>query len=1154
MQYVPLHLHSEYSLLDGAIKLKDLCKFAKENDMPAVAVTDHGVMYGAIDFYKTAKEIGIKPLVGCEFYVYDGELSEKNSSKTHLNHLVLIAKDKQGYANLVKLVSIAHCEGFYYKPRVNFELIKKYSEGLICLSACVQGEIADLILQKELLKAKETAQKYKDLFNDDYYIELQDHGLDPQKRSNPDLINIAKELDIKMVLTNDSHYLRKEDADWHDTLLCLQTNALKSDEVRFHFPNNEFYVKTVSELRDAFKWMDSETFDQAIKNTVEIAEKCHLIIEMGNSPMPNYEVPKAHTVESYLELKVKEGLGKRYKEITPEIEERVKYELGVIEQMGFSAYFLITWDFINFAKQNGIPVGPGRGSAAGSIVAYALEITDLDPIRHNLLFERFLNPERISMPDVDIDFCIERRSEVIDYVAKKYGADKVCQIVTFGTFAAKAALKGVARVFNIPFAESNKLSALIPSTPGAKIDDALQEGMELKNLYDTDPEIKKLVDMAKSIEGIKNNIGMHAAGVIISHQPLNEIVPVQPSKEGIIITEYPMADLEKLGLLKMDFLGLRNLTIISKTLKMVKNRHGLDIDINSIPLDDKKTYKMLTKGETAGVFQLESSGMKKLVRDLKPTVFEDLGALVALFRPGPLESGMVTDFVERKHGRQKITYAHPLLEPILKDTYGTIVYQEQIMQIFQTLAGYSLGGADMVRRMMGKKKIEEMAKQKEKFIEGAGKNGMLAKDATELFEQIEKFAEYCFNRSHSAAYAFVAYQTAYLKAHYTVEYLSALLSSVAGDQDKTQAYIEEALKYGIKVLPPDINKSYSEFTPDENNIRFGLASIKQVGEIVVEAIITEREENGGFESIYDFCKRVDSKCSNKRVMEGLIKAGAFSNIEKSRKQLLDNLEYIVSTANKEAAAKELGQGSLFDTMDCEAPAFQLAGNDEEFDDKQVQSFEKEFLGFYVTSHPLSSIRDKLPFLMTHKISEINEIADGKMVTICGLITAVKQIPTKKDPTKFIKFITIEDLTGKIEIVCFHKKLVEYDSFLQSEHKVIISGRVSRRDEENVSLILETAKPVENSNIFTLELLEEISYEELVALKDILFKYNGSDPVVIKVSSGDDDVKVISSSIFWVNSSNELVNTIKKHFGKKVVASIKSIDCKLDEEEHEVCEV
>lgn len=1145
VQYVPLHLHTEYSLLDGAIRLKDLCQFAVDNNMPAVAITDHGVMYGAIDFYRTAKEYNLKSIIGCEFYVYNGELSEKNSHSNQLYHLVLLAKDKQGYANLVKLVSIAHCEGFYYKPRINFEYIKKFSEGLICLSACVAGEISDLILNHEVDKAREVAKKYKELFKDDYYIELQDHGLDKQKRANPDLIKIAKELDIKMVITNDSHYLKKEDADWHDTLLCLQTNALKEDQNRFHFPNNEFYVKTVSELRDAFKWLDSDTFDECIKNTVDIAEKCHVIIEFGNSPLPHYEVPPNHTVETYLDFKVREGLEERYEKITPEIEQRVKYELGIIEQMGFSAYFLITWDFINYAKKNGIPVGPGRGSAAGSVVAYALGITDLDPIRHNLLFERFLNPERYSMPDVDIDFCIERRGEVIDYVTQKYGDDKVCQIITFGTFAAKAALKGVARVFDIPFAESNRLSGLIPSHPGARIDEALAEGMELKKIYDSDPETKKLVDMAKAIEGIKNNIGTHAAGVIISHKPLNEIVPVQPSKEGIIITEYPMADLEKLGLLKMDFLGLRNLTIISKALKLIKMRHGIDLDINRIPLDDKPTYDMLTKGETAGVFQLESSGMRKLVRDLKPNVFEDLGALVALFRPGPLESGMVEDFVERKHGRQAITYAHELLKPILQDTYGTIVYQEQIMQIFQVLAGYTLGQADMVRRMMGKKKKDEMAKQKEKFIEGAAKHAMSTKASTELFEQIEKFAEYCFNRSHSAAYAFVAYQTAYLKCHYTVEYLSALLSSVASDQEKTQAYIEEAQRYGIKVLPPDINKSYAEFTPDDNNIRFGLASIKQVGEVVVEAIIKERNENGPFESIYDYCKRIDSKCTNKRVLEGLIKSGAFSNIEKSRKQLLDNLEYIVATASRENQAKELGQVSLFDGLtesdDFVGAKFQLSGTDEEFDQKQLQMFEKEFLGFYVSSHPLSSIRDKLPFLMTHKVSELPEIASEKLVTVCGLITSVRQIPTKKDPTKFIKFIALEDLSGKVEIVCFNKKIVEYGDLLKSEERVIISGKVSHRDEEQTSIILESAKPVENSNILTLELLEEISYEELVALKDILVKHNGSDPVMIKLKSDGEVVKILSSSLFWVESTNELISQIKHFLPNKVVATIKSLD-------------
>ncbi len=1144
--YVPLHLHSEYSLLDGAIRVKELCEFAKENNMPAVAITDHGVMYSAIEFYRVAKETGIKALIGCEFYVHDGDIHEKNASHNPLYHLVLIAKDKTGYMNLVKLVSIAHCEGMYYKPRINFELLEKYHDGLICSSACLGGEVLQNLLNKNYEGAKEAAKKYKDLFGEDYYIELQDHGLEEQKRTNPDLIKIAKELDIKMIITNDSHYLRKEDADWHDTLLCLQTNALKDDPNRFHFPNNEFYVKTPDELRDAFRWLDSETFDQCIQNTVDIAEQCHLTLLGEKSPLPYYEVPKGHTAESYLDLKVHEGLKARYGDIPPEIEKRVKYELGIIEQMGFSAYFLITWDFIHFAKTHDIPVGPGRGSAAGSVVAYALGITDLDPIEHHLLFERFLNPERYSMPDVDIDFCIERRGEVIDYVTQKYGADKVCQIITFGTYAAKAAMKGVARVFNIPFARSNYLSSLIPAEPKAKIEDALKPGMELKKLYDEDPEVKKLVDMAKAIEGIKNNVGTHAAGVIISHKPLNEIVPVQPSKDGIIVTEYPMADLEKLGLLKMDFLGLRNLTMISKTMKLIKQRRGIEFDINKIPLDDKETYEMLESGDTDGVFQLESTGMKKLVKDLKPDVFEDLGALVALFRPGPLESGMVQDFVERKHGRQKISYAHPLLEPVLKDTYGTIVYQEQIMQVFQVLADYTLGQADMVRRMMGKKKLDEMAQQKGKFIEGAARHGMSAKDAAALFEQIEKFASYCFNRSHSAAYAFVAYQTAYLKCHYKVEYLSCLLSSVSSDQDKTQLYIEEAQKNGIKVMPPDINKSYAEFAPDGNNIRFGLASIKQVGEVVVEAIIKEREANGEYKSIYDFCKRVDPKCTNKRVMEGLIKSGAFSNIEKSRKQLLENLEYIVSTANKEAQAKELGQVSLFaglqDSEDFAGTKFQLSGSDEEFDQRQLQNFEKEFLGFYVTSHPLSTIRDKLPFLMTHKITEIAGLPNDKVVTICGLITTARQIPTKKDPTKFIKFVTVEDLTGKIEVVCFNNKLADFGTFLEPEQRVIISGKVSKRSEEEAaSIIVDSVKPVDNSNIFTIEIKDELKYEELILLKQILCAYAGSDPVILKLKDENSEVKVLTASMFWVDSCNDLVNKIEQKFKDRITVNVKSLD-------------
>lgn len=1168
-EYVPLHLHTEYSLLDGAIRIGDLVKFCAENNMPGVAVTDHGVMYGAMDLYIDADKNNSKerekaeqdpnykpklvnPIVGCEFYVHDGDISERNPSHNPRYHLVLLVKNNQGYKNIVKLASKAHIEGFYMKPRINWELLEQYHEGLICSSACLGGEVLQNLLKGDYEKAKATAKRFKDLFGEDYYIELQDHGLEEQKRTNPDLIRIAKELDIKMIITNDSHYLKKEDADWHDTLLCMQTKSSKSDTNRFHFPNNEFYVKTVSELRDSFKWLDSETFDECIKNTVEISKKCHITVEW-KAPLPDFPVPEGFTTDTYLEKLVYQGIRRKYhqEEIEPKLQERAKYELGVIEQMGFSAYFLITWDFIHYAKTHDIPVGPGRGSAAGSLVAYALDITDLDPIEHNLLFERFLNPERFSMPDIDTDFCIEKRGKVIDYVVEKYGADKVCQIITFNTLAARNAMKSVARVFDIPYARSKQLSDLISGDPGAKISDSLQDGMELKTLYDSDPEVKRLVDTALHVEGLKNATGMHAAGVIISYKPLDEIVPVQHGKDGVVVTQYHREILEKMKLLKMDFLGLRNLTMISKTVKLIKKCQDIDLDINHIPLDDKPTYDMLIRGETVGVFQLESQGMTNLVKKLQPDVFEDLGALVALFRPGPLGSGMVDVFVDRKHGRQEITYPHPRLEKVLKDTYGTMVYQEQIMQIFQEMADYSLGQADMVRRMMGHKDPAAMAAQEDKLIEGSAKYGMKAEDAKTLFEQIQNFASYCFNRAHSSAYAFVAYQTAFLKCHYPVEYLSSLLSSVAGDQEKTQAYIEEALKYGIKVLPPDINKSYLEYAPDGKNIRFGLASIKQVGEGVIEEIIKEREANGDFKSIYDFIKRVDVKCANKRALEGLIKAGAFSTIEKSRKQLMENLEYITSTASKEAKEKESGQGSLFDmlgdTASVEDAKFHLSGSDEEYDARQIQIFEKEFLGFYVTSHPLSTIRDKLPFLMTHKISQIPDIPNDKVVTICGLVTATKQIPTRNDPTKFVRFVTIEDLTGKIDTLAFNSKIAEYNDFLQNEQRIIVSGKVSRRSDDDPPIILvDTVKPVDNSNIFTIELKDELKFEELMLMKQMLCKFSGSDPVMLKLPDLTGDVKILASSMFWVNSSNDLVNMLHKRFGERIGISIKSMDTNLKE--------
>ena len=1166
---IPIHLHTEFSLLDGMIRVSELVNYAKENELPAIAITDHGVMYSAIEFYEKAKEAGINPLIGCEFYVHDGDIHQKDNTHNPCYHLVIIAKNSQGYKNLIKLVSTAWCEGFYYKPRINFELLKQYHEGLICSSACLGGEVLKHLANGEYEKAKETAKRYQDLFGEDYYIELQDHGLEEQKRTNPLLIKLAKELGIKMIITNDSHYLKKEDADAQDSLLCLQTNADKSDPNRFHFPNNEFYVKSKEEMRQAFSWMDDATFEECVKNTEEIANKCDIEIELGNAPLPHYDVPEGYTNETYLEKIVMDGLKKRYGEINEELKERVNYELGVICKMGFAAYFLITWDFIHYAKTHGIPVGPGRGSAAGSVVAYALEITDLDPIRHHLLFERFLNEERFTMPDIDIDFCIEKRGQVIDYVTKKYGEDKVCQIITFSTYAPKAAFKGIARILKVPFAEANKLTGLIEpaielaqaTNPKAKwIKDALKvDGSELKKLYDEDYHInvpetgeqisyRKIIDMACAIEGLKCGTGTHAAGVIISHAPLDTILPIQPSKDGIVQTGYPPHEVtEVLSLLKMDFLGLRNLTMIYKTVDMVKKYQNIDVDINNIPLDDADTYKMLVRGETIGVFQLESQGMMNLVKRLKPDVFEDLGALVALFRPGPLGSGMVDEFVDRKHGVKAVTYAHPLLEPILKDTYGTIVYQEQIMQVFRALADYSLGEADIVRRMMGKKKIEEMQKQKTKFIELAStRHDMDPKDATTLFEQIEAFASYCFNRSHSAAYAFVAYQTAYLKCHYPVEYLSALLSSVSDNKDQTQLYIQEANKLGIKVLPPDINKSYLEYAPDGANIRFGMAAIKQVGAPVVEAIIKERDENGEFKSIFDFCKRVDAKYVNKKSLEGLIKAGAFSNIEKSRKQLFENIEHILDVTSKEAKDKAMGQVSLFATMgedsDFANVQYQLLGSDEEYSDRDIQLFEKEFLGFYVTSHPLFTIRDKMQFLTTHSIIGLEKVEEDGVATICGLITATRQIPTKKDPTKFLRFVTIEDLTGKVDAVCFHKKLLDYGEVLQQDIKVVVTGKVQHRGENQISLLIDSVKPVDNANIVTIKLLDEIKYEELCGIKNILANYHGDDPVMFKLPEVNGySARIMTSPIFWVSTTNDFINNVKKVFPNRVDISVSSLD-------------
>ncbi len=1145
MSYVPLHLHTEYSLLDGAIKIKELLKFCKEKEFPACAITDHGVMYGAIDFYKKAKENNIKPILGCEFYVHNGDIAVKDPNNNPCNHLVLLAKNKQGYKNLIKLVSIAHLEGFYYKPRINHELIEQHSEGLICLSACLGGEINALVLQGKVDEAKERAKWYQNIFGEDYYMELQEHNLPEQKKANPILISIAKELGIELVITNDSHYLKPENAKAQDILLCLQTGKDYDDPNRMRFPNNEFYVKTKDELRVTFNWMDDELFNRCIENTVKIADKCNLILELGKTLLPNYPVPEGHTIETYLTKLVKDGLVTRYGEITPELDERYRYELGVIEKMGFAAYFLIVWDFINYSKTHNVPVGPGRGSAAGSLIAYALGITEIDPMKHGLMFERFLNPDRISMPDVDIDFCIEKRADVIDYVMRKYGEDKVCQIITFGTFAAKAAIKGVARVLKLDFTTSNNLTKMMVSGPKTYIDDSLKDGMPLKEVYDNDPKIREVIDIAKSIEGLTFNTGTHAAGVIIAKDPLMESVPLQKGKEGNVVVTYPMANIDDVGLLKMDFLGLRNLTIIQSAVDMVKERTGVELDMNHLDLFDTEVYETLARGETNGVFQLESTGMKQLVKAMHCSTFEDISALVALYRPGPIEAKYTDTFVNRKLGREEITYEHPLLEPILKDTYGTMVYQEQIMKIVQVLANYTMGEADSLRKAMGKKNMEIMEKNRPIFIERSVKNGVDEAKANGLYDNMTKFAQYCFNRAHTVCYAYVAYETAFLKVHYPVEYFSALLSSVRNDQEKTQAYIAECQKLGIKVLPPDMNYSRADFYPDGDNIRFGLASIKNVGVAFMEEVAKEREIKP-FEDMFDFCKRVRS--CNKRTLESLIKVGAFSFTGASRKQLFNNIDYIMARADEQVKREESGQLDIFGAFN-EPQKVELIGDTDEFTDNEIQVAEKELLGFYVTSHPLSSIQKHLPFLTTHTISELQELKNDDPITVCGLLTSVRQLMTKDKvdkngkvtkPGTPYKMGVIEDLTGSIDFLLFSKHMANYSEFLQSESKVILGGRLRKEeDEENpsIKIFVDSVRPVQNTNIVNIKLKKEIAYETIIDLREIFIQHKGTDPVIFVV----DGVKILANPALWVNLSNDLLNEIKQNWGDIVDVFAHSLD-------------
>ncbi|MDI6631807.1 MAG: DNA polymerase III subunit alpha, partial [Thermoanaerobacteraceae bacterium] len=940
-----LHLHTEYSLLDGAARIKEVVRRAKELGMPALAVTDHGAMYGVVDFYQTCIREGIKPILGCEVYVAPRTAADRTPKvDDNLYHLVLLAENDTGYKNLMELVSRGFTEGFYYKPRVDKLWLGQLSKGLIALSGCTAGEVAAHILNGEPDKARRAAATYREIFGpDNFFLELQDHGLDEQRRINPELLRLSRELSIPTVATNDVHYVNEEDAALQDILLCIQTGKTVSDTNRLRFHSNQLYLKSAREMAVVFRDQP-----ETLARTCEIAERCRVKLSFGQYHLPAYPVPQGHTPASYLRELCYAGLKRRYGEPEQAVVDRLEYELRVIEEMDYPSYFLIVWDLVRFARENQVLVGPGRGSAAGSLVAYCLGITNIDPLRYGLLFERFLNPERVSLPDIDIDFCYELREKVIDYVFQRYGADRVAQIATFGTLAARAAIRDVGRVLGLPYGDVDRVARLVPGEPHMTVARALEASPDLLELYQNDPVVKRLLDIAARLEGVPRHASTHAAGIVIAPEPLTRFVPLHRVADGTVATQFTKEAVEELGLLKMDLLGLRTLTVIGETLRIIKRLRGILIDEENLPLDDPATYALLGRGETAGVFQLESSGMRNLLRELKPSVFEDLIALVALYRPGPLGSGMVEDFIRRKHGRTPVVYLHPLLEPILKETYGVILYQEQVMQIASTLAGFSLGEADLLRRAMGKKKPEIIAGLRSRFVEGAAANGIPEKLAGEIFDLMEYFAGYGFNKSHSAAYAMVAYQTAYLKANYPVEYMAALLTSVRDNSDKVAAYVEECRRLGIAVLPPDVNESRRNFTVVPGGVRFGLAAIKNVGETAVEAIIAARNEGGPFRDFGDFCSRINPRVINRRVLESLARAGAFSSLGHTRSQVLAVLDGGLELAQRSAKEKDSHQLSLFGDLENNGYDIRIDATREEFPQQELLKMEKELLGLYIS--------------------------------------------------------------------------------------------------------------------------------------------------------------------------------------------------------------
>ena len=1175
--FVHLHLHTQYSLLDGAIRIPDLMKRAKELGFPALAQTDHGNMFGAIDFYVSCQKAGIKPILGSEIYFTPGSRFDRRPPKSgkkldsqdeqegryNIHHLILLCKSNKGYQNLCKLLSKAYMEGFYYKPRVDIELLKEYGEGLICTTACLKGEVGYNFFTDQDERAKKAIFKLHNLFGDDFYLEMQENGLQEQALVNKKIMKFAESHDINVVATNDCHYIEPDDASAQEVLMCVQTGKTFADENRMKLTTNEFYVKSAEIMREKFSYCP-----KACDNTLVIADKCHVDFEWTDGKgnplyhLPRFEITTGESEEDYFRRIAKEGLEKRFRgphfkhlqeqenwetELRGSYFERLNLEVEMIMDMGFIGYFLIVSDFIKWAKGQGIPVGPGRGSGAGSLVAYSLEITNINPISYNLLFERFINPERISLPDFDVDFCQDRRQEVIEYVTEKYGKERVAQIITFGKLQAKAVIRDVSRVFGLPYSEADRLSKLIPDELGITLEKAMAKESRLRELEERDPKIRQILRISKRLEGLFRHASIHAAGVIITNRPLVEYCPLFRGREGEQVIQFDKDFSEKIGLVKFDFLGLKTLSVISKASQFICRDHDSKFDIEAIDLNDKKIYKFISSGETTGVFQLESSGMKDLCRRIRPDNLEDITAINALYRPGPLGSGMVDDFIEIKHGQKKMTFLFPQLEPVLKETYGIIVYQEQVMNIARIIGGYSLGEADILRRAMGKKKREVMVEHKGIFMAGAKKKGLSEEKAAELFDLMAKFAEYGFNKSHAVAYALIAYQTAYLKCYYPVAFFAALLSSEMGNMDKVTVYINDAKKQGIETLPPNVNESLWSFNVFKNKIRFGMGAVKTVGEAAVQELIKEREDNGPFQGFINFCERVNLKVINKRMIESLIKVGAFDGLEKkmNRKTMVENLENIIFFAIKKQDEKAKGQVNLFDLegFENQSPESILdIENIEDFDKREKLRLEVELMGIYVSGHPLDDYQDILKQVAPVDLNFIHELSGrGKReMTLAGLISNKKELFTKKGDR--MAFANLEDLSGHIECIIFPKTFLEFEELLKNDDPLVMVGQVNLDESPRKFFPSKIRKLEDQTNQQVTEVqvhieTDQLNKHSLARLRKVLLSYRGTVPIQMIMETGDGQAHLPLGEDFLVNPSPQMAVQVNEIFNGNSVQFI-----------------